>query len=521
MPMQARPDPMHTAKPPSEIAREALKLLAVRKLSPTPANYQDCYCEIAQTPHLQNFPEDQLRHIALSLTARNKAQAGALEQLALAIRRFSWEAVGNALVEFVRLGGESGEGPATASGQVVGEAAGSARWSALPRLAELIRCVQPALTGDDPDFAEQCAGMLQTLKAPQEQVPTMDLELGLFNRRMCFAAEEQTEVRKTLLRLLHIVIENIGILLLNDKWLEGQVALLLDAIHPPLSLRRLDDVERRIREVIDKQSAAQTRSVEAQAEIREMLGTFIQRLSSMHASSAGFQGQLEHSVQQLEGIHTLEDLAPLLKEVIAATRAMAEDTAHTREELRSLQEQVMATEAEITKLHMELDTASAMARHDHLTNTLNRKGLDEVMLREIAALRRKGSSLSIALLDVDNFKKLNDRLGHKMGDAALVHLVRVVRACMRPSDALARYGGEEFVILMPDTPLEEAITVMTRLQRELTRNFFMADNEKILITFSAGVVQLQPEEFQEEALRRADAAMYLAKRAGKNRVLMG
>ena len=156
-----------------------------------------------------------------------------------------------------------------------------------------------------------------------------------------------------------------------------------------------------------------------------------------------------------------------------------------------------------------------------LTNTLNRKGLDEVMVREMAAMQRKGTPLSLSLLDVDNFKKLNDRLGHTVGDAALVHLVRVVRECMRPSDYLARYGGEEFVILMPDTPLDEALTAMSRLQRELTRNFFLANNEKVLITFSAGVAQLATGESQEDAYQRADAAMYLSKRAGKNRVLAG
>jgi diguanylate cyclase len=123
------------------------------------------------------------------------------------------------------------------------------------------------------------------------------------------------------------------------------------------------------------------------------------------------------------------------------------------------------------------------------------------------------------LLDIDNFKKLNDRLGHKTGDEALIHLVKVVRDSLRPMDTLARYGGEEFVILIPDTPLEEAINAMTRLQRELTKNFFLAYNEKILITFSAGVAQFSQDETGADAIKRADQAMYLAKRAGKNRVL--
>jgi diguanylate cyclase len=92
---------------------------------------------------------------------------------------------------------------------------------------------------------------------------------------------------------------------------------------------------------------------------------------------------------------------------------------------------------------------------------------------------------------------------------------------MRPSDTLARYGGEEFVVLMPDTMLAQGIEAMARLQRELTKAIYMADNEKILITFSAGVAQLTADESGADAIRRADQAMYLAKRAGKNRVMGG
>ncbi len=81
----------------------------------------------------------------------------------------------------------------------------------------------------------------------------------------------------------------------------------------------------------------------------------------------------------------------------------------------------------------------------------------------------------VALLDIDNFKKLNDTLGHDTGDTALAHLASVAREVMRPQDTLARYGGEEFVILLPDTPLERGIEAMTRLQRELTKRLVLPD----------------------------------------------
>jgi diguanylate cyclase len=90
---------------------------------------------------------------------------------------------------------------------------------------------------------------------------------------------------------------------------------------------------------------------------------------------------------------------------------------------------------------------------------------------------------------------------------------------MRPQDTLSRFGGEEFVVLMPDTELDGGVAAMTRLQRELTRKFFMSGQDKLLITFSAGVAQVAEGESIETAIGRADQGMYQAKRAGKNKVV--
>jgi diguanylate cyclase len=343
--------------------------------------------------------------------------------------------------------------------------------------------------------------------------------LGNFGSRLSFAAEDQAEIRGTLLKLLHLIIANIGELSLDDRWLQGQIEALLLASSPPLTLRRLDDVERRLKDVIFKQTEAKGRAFEAQEEMRQMLATFIVRLSQMTESTSAFHGRMEENARRMEQAKTLAEIAPVLKEVVTATRSMAHDSLNVRDELRGMREKAHATELELVKLHEELDRVSTQARHDPLTGVLNRKGLDEAVEREVANVRRKENPLCVALLDIDNFKRLNDRLGHAVGDGALVHLTVVTREAMRPQDTLARYGGEEFVILMPDTPLASGIEAMTRLQRELTKRFFLTGSEKVFITFSAGVAQLAQDETGADAITRADRAMYLAKRAGKNRVL--
>jgi diguanylate cyclase len=205
--------------------------------------------------------------------------------------------------------------------------------------------------------------------------------------------------------------------------------------------------------------------------------------------------------------------------VMHETRAVQLAAQRSRDELMAMRARVQEAEQEVARLHAELEQASDMVRHDALTGALNRKGMEEALEREVGRTRRKEAPLCVAMLDIDNFKKLNDTYGHDTGDQALVHLTQVVRETLRPQDTLARYGGEEFIVILSDTGLENGVQVMVRVQRELTRKFFLHRNDKLLITFSCGVAELAREEEAAAAIKRADQAMYLAKRAGKNRVL--
>lgn len=518
-----------TDKKPFEIAREALKQLTVRKLAPTPANYQAIYCEVAGIPIEPPFPMERLRDISQSLPTKTPGQQRQRGLLDSAIGQLSWIGVKNALMAY---GGFSPPAPEVAASDArrpvtVTDALTASSSSAAPALtaeffeqiARLIEYALPALGKDDARFNEQTQTLLSAMRQPGADAVALKLMLGNYGHRLSFAAEDQAEVKLTLLKLLHLIIENIGELSLDDRWLKGQIDAVMTACSPPLTLRRLDDLERRLKDVIFKQTEAKGRALAAQEEMRQMLATFVERLSQMAESTGAFQGKMEENARLIGQAKSLTDIAPVLKDLVGATRTMAHDSLTTRDELRGMRERAQTTEAEIAKLHHELDRVSAQARHDPLTGALNRRGLDEALERELSKVRRQDTPLCMALLDIDNFKALNDKLGHATGDAALAHLATVAREAMRPQDTLARYGGEEFVLLLPDTPLDNGIEAMTRLQRELTRRFFLAGTEKVLITFSAGVAQVGSNESGYDAIRRADQAMYLAKRAGKNRVL--
>ena len=507
-------------RPPSEIARETLKQLATRRLAPTPDHYQSLYDEIAGTRSPQPFPEGPLSSIQRVLPGQTPAQKRLLGQFERAIITKDWTSLQSVMVGYANLGLNT-----SATAKPIEIADAPAALGELPAefaetLARLIDNTLPALGEDDTrvlDMARQLIALLRNPTPPP--LATAQQMLGNFTYRVSFATEDQAAIRATLLELLHMVFENIAVLSADDRWLQGQAEALMTASTPPLTLRRLDDVQRRLKDVIFKQTEARARTVEAQEQMKDMLATFIERLALITASSTSYQGTMERCADLIGKASTLEEIAPLLQEVMGATRAMALDSRVAHDELEDLRQRTEAKRAEVVRLQEQLDRASAQARHDPLTGSLNRKGLDEAVEREIARSRRLGSPLCLALLDLDNFKALNDRIGHMGGDAALVHLAEVTREVMRPQDLLARYGGEEFVLLLPDTTVDSGVTAMTRLQRELTTRFFLQGTEKVLITFSAGVAQLQETESSTDAIIRADKAMYLAKRSGKNRVM--
>jgi len=512
-------------KKPFEIARETLKQLTTQKLVPTPANYQAIYNEIAGVPVVPPFPADTLRDIAKSLPVKTPGQQKQRGLLEYAIDRLNWDGVKTALVAYGSFapltGGDDAPALPSAAKTTPGAAAPALTTEFLGQMGRLIEHTQPALGADDERFGELTKNLLIALKQSGADVFALKTMLVNYSDRVSFVAQDQAEIKKTLLKLLHLVFENIAELSLDEQWLKGQMDALMSAATPPLTLRRLDDVERRLKDVIFKQKDAKERALQAQNEMREMLAMFIDRLSDMAKSTGSFHEKLEENARQIEQAKSLAEIAPVLKEVVSATRTMAAQSKTSSEQLQTMREKANQTDAELAKLHQELDRVSTQARHDPLTGALNRKGLDEAVEREMSSVRRKETPLCVALLDIDNFKKLNDTLGHATGDIALTHLATVARECMRPQDTLARYGGEEFVLLLPDTALEKGIEAMTRLQRELTKKFFLAGTEKILITFSAGVAQLAADESGADAIKRADKAMYLAKRAGKNRVVGG
>ncbi|MEK9953479.1 MAG: GGDEF domain-containing protein, partial [Curvibacter sp.] len=160
-----------------------------------------------------------------------------------------------------------------------------------------------------------------------------------------------------------------------------------------------------------------------------------------------------------------------------------------------------------------------LARHDPLTGAANRRYFFERCEQEFMRSSRYKTPLSVALIDLDHFKRINDDYGHSTGDEVLRVLSQRIRELLRESDLLARIGGEEFAILMPSTGLAGAALMAERLRMTVAEQASVIAGHTLYLRFSAGVTQLKGKDQSiEDCLRRADEAMYRAKQAGRDRV---
>jgi diguanylate cyclase len=560
---------------PSGIARETIRLLATRRMPPTPENYSRLYAEIsgAEESHpaetmLRNLlgqllpsPAAKTMLLALKRRAWDEAQ-NALPQLSAAVRAVgpSWgelirdllrqwdtrhdgltavrkrEALDHVIAgsgsdsttlhtrvtSLVRSWHESrvadGSAPAGGLEPISTESGAGALFREL--LAQTLELAVVERLGYTPELSAQAKRLVQDCRTAVSvrEMNQLASDIKQFWITLELRGETVDELLRGLLTLLKILIGNVGELAGEDNWMKAQMERAASLLVEPLEVRSLREAERGFREVAVRQGAIRHSLDEAKSALKTMVSLFIDRIGALTESTGGYQEKLTRYAQSVESAEDISQISSVLGGLLADTRGIQADMLRTREELSHARNEAQQREERVRVLETKLEAAANLVKVDPLTQVLNRRGLSDAYAAEEARSERAGTPLTAALLDVDNFKQLNDKLGHQAGDNALQYLAGLLRETMRPCDIVARYGGEEFVLMLPQTDLKEAVIVMMRVQREMTRRFFLHANERVLITFSAGVAERQSGESQESLIARADSAMYEAKTTGKNRV---
>ncbi len=249
-------------------------------------------------------------------------------------------------------------------------------------------------------------------------------------------------------------------------------------------------------------------------EVSAELEDVMQRLQEAGKNTAAYERTLAGASDEMSAATDVESIRAMVDRLIFSTQKMQSHAA-------SLEKRLSDTNDEVSRLRNNLDMVREEAMTDALTGIANRKRLDDMLNRAIAEGEQSGEPVSLAVCDIDHFKRFNDTWGHQTGDQIIRFVAACLTRCGGEANLAARYGGEEFVILMPKTGLEmaselaERARVMVESKRLVRKN---TGEDLGNITISIGVAQHHTGDHPAELIEEADARLYMSKNRGRNRV---
>ena len=233
-------------------------------------------------------------------------------------------------------------------------------------------------------------------------------------------------------------------------------------------------------------------------------------------------GMTESFGETLDGASRTLSAASDRNQVKAVIESLVQSTRDAKETNMALEARLTHSRREINNLQHSLEAIRAESLTDPLTGLGNRKFFDRALVAAIEQALKQAEPMSLLMLDIDHFKSFNDNYGHLTGDQVLRLVGMSLKQTIKGQDITARYGGEEFAVVLPNTPLRQALTVADHLRRAvMSKELKKKSTGEILgrVTISVGVSMLQPGDDMDALIGRADACLYAAKRNGRNRVI--
>jgi len=528
---------------PAQIAKGALRRLAAQQLEPTPEHYARAYAQEAGQP----LPEDPgrlwaalIEHLVQGLERGGRHWTGARKKHSLQRVLDGSRADGARLQQrltqlLAAWDGDAPAGEVEPSGlspldgaaepaisepqRTASDHAGrdAAAWQ--PLLHEVQATLAAALPRERPDavaLADALAAAAQRLAAEGPHATLLD-EVARLGEQARAHLSHRHLLLDELLQLCRAMTESLGELAEDQSWARGQCDALRERLGESPSVRGVHAAAELLAATRARQQGLRREREQARDALKAMMQHMLGELAELGQHTGRFNDNVQRYAQTIERADSLQGLAGVVQEMVAETRAVHAVVDGARERLSREHERASELEHRVRQLEGELRRLSDEVSTDALTQVANRRGLLQAFDAERSRVQRDGAALSIGLIDIDNFKRLNDSLGHAAGDEALKALAAQVRQSLRPSDHVARFGGEEFVVLLPGTSRDDAQALLARLQRALSAGLFMHEGREVFVTFSAGVTVLRAGEALDSALERADRALYEAKRTGKNR----
>jgi diguanylate cyclase (GGDEF)-like protein len=272
--------------------------------------------------------------------------------------------------------------------------------------------------------------------------------------------------------------------------------------------------------ILDHIQRQKTYIGERESEFREIIDLMTAAMGGLDNENRDFYSSIRSQGQRFEEITLLDDIKRIKSELVSEVDNMR---AMVREKENLDQKTLDALSSQVDVLKKELDKARHTANTDGLTGVYNRKALDDHLQRLIERNTVSITPFSLMMMDLDDFKTLNDTYGHTVGDRMLLAFAQKCRATVRSDDFLARYGGEEFVLILPGASLRNATKKARQVCRTVAAAKYAADDspraEVVAVTVSIGVSTYRNGDTAKSLVDRADQCLYKAKASGKNRVV--
>ncbi len=520
------PSDMSTA----QLAKAALRRLTVERLEPTPENYERAWRreagEADDADALATLVERIVKGVERG--GRNWTLARRKDglQRVVAGSRFDAKKLQQRLTQLVnswdhdQVSADVEVATPTAD-PAPSDAAPSDGWQRIA--AVLAGSVRHALPdGDDAGLAlaAEVDGIVARI-GEQGATPELTAELEAVGPRLGRVLQHRHHLFAQLNKLCGELTSSLAELAEDGSWVKGQCEAIEAKIAEGLTARGVRSVSDMLHHARARHAEVKGEREQARDALKTLIHQMLAELGELGSKTGDFHKSVGRYAEVIEESDSLESLTGVVREMVAESRAVQSLVQQTQARLQEEHSKATGLSERVTTLENEMRRLSDEVSTDQLTQIANRRGLMQAFEVELARLKRDGGALAVGLLDIDNFKRLNDELGHSAGDEALKSLATVVSKTLRPGDRVARYGGEEFVVLLPQTAVDDGQQILTRLQRSLTGGLFMHKDENVFVTFSAGVTDYRIEERIEDALERADQALYEAKRTGKNRTCVG
>jgi len=248
--------------------------------------------------------------------------------------------------------------------------------------------------------------------------------------------------------------------------------------------------------------------------VKEIAQAISEEIESVIESISKYQINLEKrekSFVELRNRADNETIRNLLNQVLS-------ELSHIRKQNENLKSKLEEANSQIKKLSEELEKSRKEATTDFLTQVANRASFDRAISDMVQDFYSRNYPFALLMIDIDNFKKINDTYGHQAGDYVLKELAKLLKSQLRARDIIARYGGEEFAILLPGTTFSQAVRIAERLRKSVEKHLFKYNDVQIPVTVSIGLAVMREGLDETSLIEKADQALYLAKRSGKNQV---